>query len=92
MISDTEKRRFLESLRDAAVEKNPNHKSLGVLLAIIDDYSGDDNDIDHMKPWFISQIDQGKTVADLMEMCDAPRHRILFALTKLGLRAPGMQA
>lgn len=90
MISDAEKHRYLQKLVAAAKEQD-RQREASMLQAIADDYQETPQTIASMRPWFEAQIALGKTVADLVEEAEVPRHRIIFALTQLGLVAPGMR-
>lgn len=94
MISDTENRRYLTKLVNHALSQD-HARSASILAAIRDDYPSEDlqsTTIKNMRPWFESVIAQRKTVDEIADMLDVPRHRVLFALTELNLSARGMKA
>ena len=90
-LSDAEKHRFLIDMVQAMEGAAPNNFGRNMLLAIAADYEAVENNIEAMRPWFVAQIALGKTVGDMMIDASAPRHRIIYALTKLGLVAKGMR-
>lgn len=90
-LSDAEKHRFLADLAALYGDDEPGCRESQFLAACAADYEAGENNIEAMRPWFVAQIALGKTVGDMMIDAGAPRHRIIYALTKLGLVTPGMR-
>ena len=63
-----------------------------LLTCIADDYRDqsrhdETTSIEAMRPWFVSQLAQGRSIDQMARDCEAPRHRIVFALNLLELKS-----